>query len=47
MNKSFFALASTAVALGYVSPVIAQYAPPPPTQPFPGFINDFLRKQDP
>lgn len=40
-------LASTALALGYVSPVIAQYAPPPPSQPFPGFINEFLRKQDP
>ncbi len=47
MNKPFLALASTALAIGYVSPVIAQYAPPPPPQPFPGFINDFLRKQDP
>ena len=47
MNKSLFVLASTAVALSYVSPVIAQYAPPPPPQPFPGFINEFVRKQDP
>lgn len=47
MKKSLFALTSTALALGYVSPVIAQYTPPPPTQPFPGFINDFLRKKDP
>jgi hypothetical protein len=26
---------------------LAQYAPPPPTQPFPGFANDWLRKKDP
>ena len=25
----------------------AQYAPPPPTRPFPGFINEWLRKDDP
>ena len=25
----------------------AQYTPPPPPVPFPGFINDHLRKQDP
>lgn len=25
----------------------AQYAPPPPTQPFPGFLNQYLRAQDP
>lgn len=47
MKKSLFTLTSTALALGYISPVIAQYAPPPPQQPFPGFINDFLRKKDP
>ena len=47
MNKSLLILTSSTLALGYVSPVIAQYAPPPPSQPFPGFINDFLRKQDP
>jgi hypothetical protein len=47
MKNSLLTLTSTALALGYVSPVIAQYAAPPPPQPFPGFINDFLRKQDP
>jgi len=47
MKRSLVALTSAAVALGYVSPLIAQYAPPPPPQPFPGFINDFLRKRDP
>jgi len=25
----------------------AQYTPPPPSQPFPGFLNDWMRKQDP
>ncbi len=25
----------------------AQYSPPPPLQPFPGFANDYLRKKDP
>src|SRR5688572_5161472 len=25
----------------------AQYAPPPPPAPFPGFINEYLRKDDP
>lgn len=47
MKRTLIALTSTALGLGYVSPVIAQYAPPPPPQPFPGFINDFLRKKDP
>ena len=47
MKRTLIALTSTALGLGYVSPVIAQYAPPPPSQPFPGFINDFLRKKDP
>ena len=47
MNKPLLILASSTLALGYVSPVIAQYAPPPPPQPFPGFINELLRQQDP
>src|SRR3954470_719747 len=25
----------------------AQYAPPPPPAPFPGFLNEYLRKNDP
>jgi hypothetical protein len=36
-----------AVALASTHVVQAQYAPPPPLQPFPGFLNDYLRKQDP
>jgi hypothetical protein len=47
MTKTSIALTSAAIAVGCVSPVIAQYAPPPPPQPFPGFLNEFLRKQDP
>ncbi|MBM3822400.1 MAG: hypothetical protein FJ404_05865 [Verrucomicrobia bacterium] len=27
--------------------VLAQYSPPPPLRPFPGFINEWLRKDDP
>lgn len=47
MKKTLLTLTSAAVALGTSVPAFAQYAPPPPTQPFPGFINDYLRKQDP
>jgi hypothetical protein len=48
MNKHpLLTLASTALVLGTAATARAQYAPPPPTQPFPGFINDYLRKQDP
>ncbi len=47
MNKTLLSLTSAAVALGTAAPAMAQYAPPPPTQPFPGFLNDYLRKQDP
>ncbi len=47
MKNALLALASTALAFGCVSSALAQYAPPPPPQPFPGFINDYLRKQDP
>jgi hypothetical protein len=46
-KKSLLVLTSTAVALGASAPALAQYAPPPPTQPFPGFLNEYLRKQDP
>jgi hypothetical protein len=33
--------------LGSASVASAQYAPPPPPTPFPGFLNEYLRKQDP
>ena len=41
LTTGALALAATATS------VTAQYAPPPPTQPFPGFLNQYLRAQDP
>ncbi len=38
------------VALGLAlgaAPALAQYAPPPPPRPFPGFMNENLRSRDP
>ncbi|MGC3960825.1 MAG: alginate export family protein [Verrucomicrobiota bacterium] len=40
-------LSASALVLAAANCVYAQYTPPAPMQPFPGFINDFLRKQDP
>jgi hypothetical protein len=41
-------LAAGALALGAAATTAhAQYAPPAPLQPFPGFINQYLRQQDP
>lgn len=40
-------LAVGALALAASQPVNAQYAPPPPPAPFPGFLNEWLRKDDP
>src|SRR2546425_9132913 len=40
-------LAAAALVLGAYSAAQAQYVPPPPLQPFPGFLNDWMRKQDP
>src|SRR5690349_4188578 len=40
-------LAAAALVLGAGDAALAQYAPPPPLQPFPGFLNDWMRKQDP
>ena len=39
-------LATCALALAVQQAADAQYAPPPPMQPFPGFINTYLRNQD-
>src|SRR6185369_12999626 len=40
-------LAVAALVLSADEAVHAQYAPPPPLQPFPGFLNEWMRKQDP
>ncbi len=40
-------LAAGALVLAAINSVYAQYTPPPPPVPFPGFINDYLRKKDP
>ncbi|MFO1488027.1 MAG: alginate export family protein [Verrucomicrobiota bacterium] len=40
-------LASSSLVLAIANQVYAQYAPPPPPAPFPGFINEALRKNDP
>ncbi len=39
-------LSTIALAFAVQSTVDAQYAPPTPLQPFPGFINTYLRNQD-
>ncbi len=47
MNLTQKSLAAGALLLAASSTLQAQYAPPPPTQPFPGFLNQYLRTEDP
>ena len=47
MKRNLSAIATGALALAATHSAHAQYAPPPPTQPFPGFANQYLRAQDP
>lgn len=47
MNLTQKSLAAGALLLAATPTLQAQYAPPPPTQPFPGFLNSYLRGQDP
>jgi hypothetical protein len=47
MKTTSIALTAGTLVLAACNHVYAQYAPPPPLQPFPGFINDYLRKKDP
>ena len=47
MKHTSRTLAAGALVLAAMNHVYAQYTPPPPPVPFPGFINDYLRKQDP
>jgi hypothetical protein len=47
MKKTKSTLMAGALVLAAVNQVYGQYTPPPPPVPFPGFVNDYLRKQDP
>src|SRR5512134_743965 len=47
MKLNLKSLATSSIVLAAINSVYAQYTPPPPPVPFPGFINDYLRKQDP
>ena len=47
MKPTLQLLSASALGLAAVTSATAQYAPPPPTQPFPGFLNEYLRKDNP
>ncbi|HYG23504.1 MAG TPA: alginate export family protein [Verrucomicrobiae bacterium] len=40
-------IATGALVLAALNDVYAQYTPPPPPAPFPGFLNEYLRQKDP
>ena len=47
INKNDPRLLLTALILASGAAAQAQYMPPPPPAPFPGFLNEWLRKDDP
>jgi Alginate export len=47
MKSTLTTLSAGALVLAAIEQVHAQYAPPPPPTPFQGFINEYLRAQDP
>ncbi|EEF60107.1 alginate export family protein [Pedosphaera parvula] len=47
MKRTCPTLLTSSLVLGLANQVYAQYTPPPPPQPFQGFINEYLRKDDP
>jgi hypothetical protein len=47
MTRTKNLIAGSALVLAAIHHTYAQYTPPAPLQPFPGFINDYLRKEDP
>jgi hypothetical protein len=47
MKLNLKTLTACSLLLAAITGAHAQYAPPPPPVPFPGFINDYMRKQDP
>jgi len=47
MKLNLKTLATTSIVLAAINSIYGQYTPPPPVAPFPGFINEALRKNDP
>src|SRR6187455_1645816 len=47
MKSKITQLSLGSILLAAGATVQAQYAPPPPPAPFPGFANEYLRKKDP
>ncbi len=47
MKLKLAQLTTSALVLCAAETVYGQYAPPPPPMPFPGFLNEYLRKDDP
>jgi hypothetical protein len=47
MKSNLKTLSAGALVLAAINQVHAQYAPPPPPAPFAGFLNEYLRKDDP
>jgi hypothetical protein len=47
MKLNLNTLAASSIVLAAINTVYGQYTPPPPVAPFPGFINEALRKDDP
>mgnify|MGYP001545366030 CR=1 FL=1 len=46
MNHPRRLVALLAFGLAPLAPIRAQYAPPPPARPFPGFLNERLRGEN-
>src|ERR1041385_8119293 len=46
-HPKFTTVIAGALALGAATAAHAQYTPPPPPTPFSGFINEWLRQQNP
>ncbi len=47
MKPNLKTISTSALVLTITSHVYAQYAPPPPPAPFAGFLNEYLRQQNP
>jgi len=47
MKSTLTTLSAGALVLAALDQVHAQYTPPPPPSPFPGFLNEYMRAKDP